>query len=132
MRIEREKASLTVDGINVQSRKVSFSGERNALSGPVYIGGLPSDHKAAEVITNINQLSSPEDTSANSSTRLYLFPSFLSFSVSLDGLCRLYQRSEGERGVVKPHPQCGGGAMLPGAPPTRCLLLQPGRTHHYR
>lgn len=48
MRIEREKASLTVDGINVQSRKVSFSGERNALSGPVYIGGLPSDHKAAE------------------------------------------------------------------------------------
>ncbi|KAB5546449.1 hypothetical protein PHYPO_G00072140 [Pangasianodon hypophthalmus] len=48
VRIEREKASLVVDGINVQSRKVSFSGEKNALSGPVYIGGLPSDHKAAE------------------------------------------------------------------------------------
>ncbi|KAI5095781.1 laminin subunit alpha-5 isoform X1 [Silurus meridionalis] len=48
VRIEKEKASLIVNGINAQSRKVSFSGEKNALSGPVYIGGLPSDHKAAE------------------------------------------------------------------------------------
>ncbi|XP_047662931.1 laminin subunit alpha-5 isoform X3 [Tachysurus fulvidraco] len=49
LRIEKEKASLIVNGINVQSRRVSFSGEKNALSGPVYIGGLPSDHKAAEM-----------------------------------------------------------------------------------
>lgn len=73
MRIEREKASLTVDGINKQSRKVSFSGDKNALSGLVYIGGLPPDHKAAEVITNTNDLSGHKDTRAYSSTRPYLF-----------------------------------------------------------
>lgn len=82
VRIEREKASLVVDGINVQSRKVSFSGEKNALSGPVYIGGLPSDHKAAEVITNINVLSGHADTSAYSNTQLYLFP-LIYFSLPL-------------------------------------------------
>ncbi|KAK3546887.1 hypothetical protein QTP86_003815 [Hemibagrus guttatus] len=49
LRIEKEKASLIVNGINVQSKKVSFSGEKNALSGPIYIGGLPSDHRAVEV-----------------------------------------------------------------------------------
>ncbi|KAG7323189.1 hypothetical protein KOW79_012891 [Hemibagrus wyckioides] len=49
LRIEKEKASLIVNGINVQSKKVSFSGAKNALSGPIYIGGLPSDHKAVEV-----------------------------------------------------------------------------------
>ncbi|XP_062872234.1 laminin subunit alpha-5 [Trichomycterus rosablanca] len=47
IRVEREKARLIVDGINAQSRKVSFFSERSALSGPVYIGGLPSNHKAA-------------------------------------------------------------------------------------
>ncbi|XP_036446627.1 laminin subunit alpha-5 isoform X2 [Colossoma macropomum] len=47
VRIERDKASLIVDGISAQSRKVSFSGGKSALSGPVYIGGLPSDHRAA-------------------------------------------------------------------------------------
>ncbi|XP_037396843.1 laminin subunit alpha-5 isoform X2 [Pygocentrus nattereri] len=47
VKIERDKASLIVDGINAQSKKVSFSGEKSALSGPVYIGGLPSDHRAA-------------------------------------------------------------------------------------
>ncbi|XP_072512537.1 laminin subunit alpha-5 isoform X2 [Salminus brasiliensis] len=47
VRIERDKATLIMDGINVQNRKVSFSGEKSALSAPVYIGGLPSDHRAA-------------------------------------------------------------------------------------
>lgn len=73
MRIERDRASLIVDGINVQSRKVSFSGEKSALIGPVYIGGLPYDRKAAEVITNTNLSSSHEDTSSFSNTR----PNFL-------------------------------------------------------
>uniref|UniRef100_A0A8B9M1E1 Laminin, alpha 5 n=1 Tax=Astyanax mexicanus TaxID=7994 RepID=A0A8B9M1E1_ASTMX len=44
--IERDKATLTMDGINVLNKKFSFSGGKNALSGPVYIGGLPSDHKS--------------------------------------------------------------------------------------
>ncbi|XP_022533328.2 laminin subunit alpha-5 isoform X2 [Astyanax mexicanus] len=48
VRIERDKATLTMDGINVLNKKFSFSGGKNALSGPVYIGGLPSDHKSAE------------------------------------------------------------------------------------
>ncbi|TUI56729.1 Laminin subunit alpha-5 [Bagarius yarrelli] len=48
LRIEKEKASLIVNGINVQSKKVSFSWAKNALNGPVYIGGLPPDHKATE------------------------------------------------------------------------------------
>lgn len=74
VKIDRGRASLIVDGINVQNRKVSSSGEKNALSGPVYIGGLPSDHKAAEVVTNIHVLSSPEDTCPNSNTMLHLFP----------------------------------------------------------
>lgn len=88
LRIEKEKASLIVDGINAQSRKVSFSGEKNALSGPVYIGGLPSDHKAAEVITN----KSLRDMCANFNTRLHhsLISFFLLFLPFLGGLCRLY------------------------------------------
>ncbi|KAM9445291.1 laminin subunit alpha-5 isoform 1-T1 [Clarias gariepinus] len=48
VKVERKKASLIIDGINVQSKKVSFSGEETALTGPVYVGGLPADHKAAE------------------------------------------------------------------------------------
>lgn len=49
IRIERAKARLIVDGINAQSRRVSFPSESSALTGPVYIGGLPSEHKAATV-----------------------------------------------------------------------------------
>lgn len=82
MRVERDKASLIVDGINVQSRKVSFSGEKNALIGPVYIGGLPSDRKAAEVITNTNLSSSHEDTSSFSNTRPNIFTPHVFLSLS--------------------------------------------------
>ncbi|XP_066526408.1 laminin subunit alpha-5 isoform X2 [Hoplias malabaricus] len=49
VKIERDRASLTVDGIDVKNGKVSFSGGKSALNGPVYIGGLPPDHRTASL-----------------------------------------------------------------------------------
>ncbi|XP_030624223.1 laminin subunit alpha-5 [Chanos chanos] len=46
VRVEGGKASLTVDGIDVQSRKIS-SGQKSPFISQLYIGGLPPEHGAA-------------------------------------------------------------------------------------
>ncbi|XP_073731136.1 laminin subunit alpha-5 [Misgurnus anguillicaudatus] len=46
VKVEDDRASLTVDGIDVQNKRAPGGG-RNILGGPLYIGGLPSDHTAA-------------------------------------------------------------------------------------
>ncbi|XP_057219104.1 laminin subunit alpha-5 isoform X1 [Triplophysa rosa] len=47
VKVEGDRASLTVDGIDVQSKRASSGGGRNVFGAPLYIGGLPSNHSAA-------------------------------------------------------------------------------------
>ncbi|KAK1801637.1 hypothetical protein P4O66_022279, partial [Electrophorus voltai] len=51
VKLDGRKASLVVDGIDSQRKKVSFFGEKTPLAGPVYVGGLPPDHRAAQART---------------------------------------------------------------------------------
>ncbi|XP_016088609.1 laminin subunit alpha-5-like [Sinocyclocheilus grahami] len=46
VRVEADRASLTVDGIHTQNKRVTGGG-KTAFGAPLYIGGLPSDHSAA-------------------------------------------------------------------------------------
>uniref|UniRef100_A0A9J7XYR4 Laminin subunit alpha-5 n=1 Tax=Cyprinus carpio carpio TaxID=630221 RepID=A0A9J7XYR4_CYPCA len=46
VRVEADRASLTVDGIDTQRKKVTVGG-KSVFGAPLYIGGLPSDHSAA-------------------------------------------------------------------------------------
>ncbi|XP_035378190.1 laminin subunit alpha-5 isoform X2 [Electrophorus electricus] len=48
VKLDGRKASLVVDGIDSQRKKVSFFGEKTPLARPVYVGGLPPDHRAAQ------------------------------------------------------------------------------------
>uniref|UniRef100_A0A672R3F9 Laminin subunit alpha-5 n=1 Tax=Sinocyclocheilus grahami TaxID=75366 RepID=A0A672R3F9_SINGR len=50
VRVEADRASLTVDGIHTQNKRVTGGG-KTAFGAPLYIGGLPSDHSAAMVNT---------------------------------------------------------------------------------
>uniref|UniRef100_A0A671KQZ1 Laminin subunit alpha-5 n=1 Tax=Sinocyclocheilus anshuiensis TaxID=1608454 RepID=A0A671KQZ1_9TELE len=46
VRVEADRASLTVDGIETQRKRVTGGG-KSVFAAPLYIGGLPSDHSAA-------------------------------------------------------------------------------------
>ncbi|XP_016099348.1 laminin subunit alpha-5 [Sinocyclocheilus grahami] len=46
VRVEADRASLTVDGIEMQRKRVTGGG-KSVFAAPLYIGGLPSDHSAA-------------------------------------------------------------------------------------
>ncbi|KTG35339.1 hypothetical protein cypCar_00020114, partial [Cyprinus carpio] len=46
VRVEADRASLTVDGIDTQRKRVTGGG-KSVFGAPLYIGGLPSDHSAA-------------------------------------------------------------------------------------
>ncbi|XP_051518234.1 laminin subunit alpha-5 [Myxocyprinus asiaticus] len=46
VKVEGDRAFLTVDGIETQNKKVTFGG-KSVFGAPLYIGGLPSDHIAA-------------------------------------------------------------------------------------
>uniref|UniRef100_A0A673I5R5 Laminin subunit alpha-5 n=1 Tax=Sinocyclocheilus rhinocerous TaxID=307959 RepID=A0A673I5R5_9TELE len=48
VRVEADRASLTVDGIETQRKRVTGGG-KSVFAAPLYIGGLPSDHSAAMV-----------------------------------------------------------------------------------
>ncbi len=50
VRVEADRASLTLDGLDTQNKKVTGGG-KGAFGAPLYIGGLPSDHGAAMVNT---------------------------------------------------------------------------------
>lgn len=58
VKVEGDRASLTVDGIDVQSKRASSGGGRNVFGAPLYIGGLPSNHSAATVNTVLGTLRS--------------------------------------------------------------------------
>lgn len=55
VKVEGGKAFLTADGIDTQSKKVTGGG-KSQFGAPLYIGGLPSDHSAAEVNTVLQTL----------------------------------------------------------------------------
>lgn len=50
VRVEADRASLTVDGLDTQNKRVTGGG-KSVFGAPLYIGGLPSDHSAAMVNT---------------------------------------------------------------------------------
>lgn len=50
-----DRVSLTADGIDTQSKTVTGGG-KSQFGAPLYIGGLPSDHSAAEVNTVLQTL----------------------------------------------------------------------------
>ncbi|XP_056106000.1 laminin subunit alpha-5 isoform X1 [Rhinichthys klamathensis goyatoka] len=47
VKVEGDRASLTADGIDTQNKRVTGGG-KSQFGAPLYIGGLPSDHSAAE------------------------------------------------------------------------------------
>lgn len=57
VRGEADRASLTVDGLDTQNKRVT-SGGKSVFGAPLYIGGLPSDHSAAMVNTLLHTLCS--------------------------------------------------------------------------
>ncbi|XP_055747285.1 laminin subunit alpha-5-like [Salvelinus fontinalis] len=80
---EGEKASLIVDGINAQSKRVS-GGEKPPLSSPLYIGGVPSA-VASSLLTVpgpggfvgcVRDLELNEESLASPSTSLGVVPCF--------------------------------------------------------
>nr|XP_009294934.1 laminin subunit alpha-5 isoform X1 [Danio rerio] len=46
VKVEGDRGSLTVDGIDTQNKRVSAGG-KSMFAAPLYIGGLPVDHSAA-------------------------------------------------------------------------------------
>lgn len=55
VKVEGDRASLTVDGIDSQNKRVTGGG-KSQFGAPLYIGGLPSDHSAAMVNTVLRTL----------------------------------------------------------------------------
>ncbi|XP_045065442.1 laminin subunit alpha-5 isoform X2 [Coregonus clupeaformis] len=80
---EREKASLIVDGIDAQSKRVS-GGEKNPLSPPLYIGGVPSALTSSLLsvpgpggfVGCVRDLRLNEESPASPSTSLGVVPCF--------------------------------------------------------
>uniref|UniRef100_A0A8K9UV88 Laminin subunit alpha-5 n=1 Tax=Oncorhynchus mykiss TaxID=8022 RepID=A0A8K9UV88_ONCMY len=70
---EGEMASLIVDGINTQSKRVS-GGEKTPLSSPLYIGGVPS--AVARFVGCVRDLELNEESIDNPSTSLGVVPCF--------------------------------------------------------
>uniref|UniRef100_A0A4W5JD38 Laminin G domain-containing protein n=1 Tax=Hucho hucho TaxID=62062 RepID=A0A4W5JD38_9TELE len=80
---EGEKASLIVDGIDAQSKRVS-GGEKNPLSRPLYIGGVPSALTSSLLsmpgpggfVGCVKDLELNEESQASPSTSLGVVPCF--------------------------------------------------------
>lgn len=137
IKLEGQKMSLIVDGISVQSNRISGR-DRTHLTAPLYAGGVP-----ASVAVSVSPAGSTlRLTPLCSEGRAFLLfftlgtealCSFLTSGSGFFRVCGVHPGSDAERSPCRrPRSKPGDSALLRDPSAARSLLFWTGRTHHDR